>query len=62
MTVSPSLGGQAALFHVGWTAMLEPGLAGVLILLRYLVPTAVAVFWLNIGDKCLLTDYTNKYH
>lgn len=46
----PSVGGQAALVCVGGTGMLEPGLAGVLMLLRYLVPTAVPVFWLNTSD------------
>lgn len=42
-TVSPSLGRQVALVCVGWTGMLEPGHAGVLILLRYFVPTVPRV-------------------
>lgn len=50
MTLSPGLGAQAALVCVGWAGMLEPGLAGVLILLGRLVPAAVPVFWLNISD------------
>lgn len=50
MTVCPGLGGQAALDCVGWTGMLEPHLARVLILLRYLVSTAVPVVCLNISD------------
>lgn len=50
MTVCPGLGDQAALVHVGWTGMLEPRLARVLILLRHLVSTAVPVVCLNISD------------
>lgn len=56
MVVSPYLGGQAAVVHIGWTGVLEPGLVGVLILLKYLLPTTVSVFWLYIGDCCLLAD------
>lgn len=59
MTVCPGLGGRTALVHVACTGMLEPCLTRFLIL-RYLVSTAVSVVCLNISDKCLLTDCTNK--
>lgn len=50
MTVCPGSGGQAAVVHVGCSGMLEPHLTTALILLRYLVSTAVPVVCLNISD------------